>query len=58
MLRNWVPELSSSSLFRKFCRSFINNFVIPENVNVQGTPLKEKENSFEISFLLSNKESN
>jgi len=28
----------------------MNNFAIPENVNAQGTPLKEKENSFEIFF--------
>ena len=46
---NWLPEPSSSSLFRKLCRSLINNFAIPENVHAQGTPLKEKENSFEIS---------
>lgn len=35
----------------------MNNFAIPENVNAQGTPLKEKENSFEF-FSLSNKECN
>lgn len=28
----------------------MNNFAVPENVNAQGTPLKEKENSSEIFF--------
>lgn len=49
-LLNWLPEPSSRSPFRKLCKSPRNNFAILENVNVQGTPLKEKENSFEIFF--------
>lgn len=57
-LLNWLPEPSSRSPFRKLCKSPRNNFAILENVNVQGTPLKEKENSFEIFFFLSNKECN
>lgn len=52
---NWLPEPSLSSLFRKLFKSLINNFAIPENVNAQGTPLKEKGNSFEIFFLSSKK---
>lgn len=43
MLLNWLPEPSSSSLFRNLCKSLINNSAIPENVNAQGISLKEKE---------------
>lgn len=45
-----LPEPFPSSLFRKLCKSLINSFAIPENVNAQGTPLEEKENPFEIFF--------